>query len=66
MGRNSDMLTNERIRNEALRQLDTDLDRCTDRLPSLKELEAAALAELAANEAEANERDQSADDDSST
>ncbi|MEM9615410.1 MAG: hypothetical protein AAF962_02900 [Actinomycetota bacterium] len=48
MGRNSDMLTTERIRREALRQLDTELDRCTDRLPSLEELESAALIELAA------------------
>ncbi len=48
MGRNSDMLTTERIRREALRQLDIELDRCTDRLPSLDELEKAALIELAA------------------
>lgn len=48
MGRNSDMLTTERIRREALRQLDIELDRCTDRLPSLEELETAALIELAA------------------
>lgn len=64
MGRNSDMLTTARIRREALRQLDTELTTCDDRLPSLRELELAALAELAAT-AKTSESDDDEDDDDS-
>ncbi|MEL7155299.1 MAG: hypothetical protein AAFN30_01725 [Actinomycetota bacterium] len=65
MRRNSDMLTNDRIRREALRQLDVELASCDDRLPSLRELELAALAEMAAT-ASTSGADPSDDEPSST